>query len=188
MKLRRTAPPQGNAILKPQWPPSTAERFNPQGRATAAPCSANCYPLLVSSCLLLAETKLNALENWYCSTSFWRWMTRERLLPWLLGGADVGDHVLEIGAGQAPPPRNCENAPVMSSVLSTTISSPQNSHEGTTMPASCKAMQHPCPLPIELSPRLLRYLSCIICGQRTTGSCLRRSSSGIATGRPLFCF
>ncbi len=26
-------------------------------------------------------------------------MTRERLLPWLLGGADVGDHVLEIGAG-----------------------------------------------------------------------------------------
>ncbi len=33
------------------------------------------------------------------------------------------------------------------------------------MPASCKAMQHPCPLPIELSPRLLRYLSCIICGQ-----------------------
>jgi SAM-dependent methyltransferase len=45
------------------------------------------------------KTKLNALENWYCSTSFWRWMTRERLLPWLLGGADVGDHVLEIGAG-----------------------------------------------------------------------------------------
>jgi len=42
---------------------------------------------------------MNALENWYCSTSFWRWMTRERLLPWLLGGADVGDHVLEIGAG-----------------------------------------------------------------------------------------
>src|SRR5712675_2510315 len=99
MKLRRTAPPQGNAILKPQWPPSTAERFNPQGRATAAPCSANCYPLLVSSCLLLVETNLNALENWCCSTSFWRWMTRERLLPWLLGGADVGDHVLEIGAG-----------------------------------------------------------------------------------------
>jgi len=26
-------------------------------------------------------------------------MTRERLLPWLLGRADLGDHVLEIGAG-----------------------------------------------------------------------------------------
>src|SRR6267378_8267647 len=65
--------------------------------------------------------------------------------------------------GPAPPPRNCENAPVMSSVLSTIISSPQNLHEGTTMPASCKAMRHPCPLPTELSPRQLRYLSCIIC-------------------------
>ena len=42
---------------------------------------------------------MNALENWYCSTSFWRWMTRARLLPWLLGGADLGDHLLEIGAG-----------------------------------------------------------------------------------------
>jgi len=42
---------------------------------------------------------MNALENWYCSTSFWRWMTRERLLPWLLGRADLGDQVLEIGAG-----------------------------------------------------------------------------------------
>lgn len=42
---------------------------------------------------------MNALENWYCSTSFWRWMTRERLLPWMLGGHNVGDHLLEIGAG-----------------------------------------------------------------------------------------
>ncbi len=67
--------------------------------------------------------------------------------------------------GQAPPPRNCENAPVTSSVLSTIIFLPLNLHEGTTMPASCKAMQHPCPLPTELSPRPLRYLSCIICGR-----------------------
>src|SRR6266404_2924672 len=42
---------------------------------------------------------MNALENWYCSTSFWRWMTRERLLPWLLGRTDLGDRLLEIGAG-----------------------------------------------------------------------------------------
>ncbi|HLZ91927.1 MAG TPA: class I SAM-dependent methyltransferase [Candidatus Acidoferrum sp.] len=42
---------------------------------------------------------MNALENWYCSTSFWRWMTRERLLPWLLGGASLGEQLLEIGAG-----------------------------------------------------------------------------------------
>jgi SAM-dependent methyltransferase len=42
---------------------------------------------------------MNALENWYCSTSFWRWMTRARLLPWLLGGSDLGAHLLEVGAG-----------------------------------------------------------------------------------------
>ena len=42
---------------------------------------------------------MNGLENWCCSTSFWRWMTRARLLPWLLGPADLGDHLLEIGAG-----------------------------------------------------------------------------------------
>lgn len=42
---------------------------------------------------------MNALENWYCSTSLWRWMTRERLLPWLLGRADLGNRLLEIGAG-----------------------------------------------------------------------------------------
>jgi ubiquinone/menaquinone biosynthesis C-methylase UbiE len=43
---------------------------------------------------------MNALENWYCSTSFWRWITRARLLPWLLGRSDLGEHLLEIGAGQ----------------------------------------------------------------------------------------
>jgi SAM-dependent methyltransferase len=42
---------------------------------------------------------MNALENWCCSTSFWRWITRERVLPWLLGSADLGSHLLEIGAG-----------------------------------------------------------------------------------------
>jgi SAM-dependent methyltransferase len=42
---------------------------------------------------------MNALENWYCSTSFWRWMTRARLLPWLLGESELGAHLLEIGAG-----------------------------------------------------------------------------------------
>src|SRR5712671_2523737 len=62
--------------------------------------------------------------------------------------------------GQAPPPRNCENAPVTSSVLSTIIFLPLNLREGTTMPASCKPMQHPCPLPTELSLLPLRYWYC----------------------------
>ncbi len=42
---------------------------------------------------------MNLLEDWYCSTSFWSWLTRKRLLPWLLGRADLGNHLLEIGAG-----------------------------------------------------------------------------------------
>jgi SAM-dependent methyltransferase len=29
----------------------------------------------------------------------WRWITRERLLPWIVGPADLGDCLLEIGAG-----------------------------------------------------------------------------------------
>jgi SAM-dependent methyltransferase len=42
---------------------------------------------------------MNRLENWFCASSLWRNVTRERLLPWLLSGVELGDHVLEIGAG-----------------------------------------------------------------------------------------
>ena len=42
---------------------------------------------------------MNALENWFCSTSLWRWITCNQLLPFALGRADLGDHLLEIGAG-----------------------------------------------------------------------------------------
>lgn len=42
---------------------------------------------------------MNRLESWFCSSSFWRNMTRREVLPWLLEGAQLGEHVLEIGAG-----------------------------------------------------------------------------------------
>jgi ubiquinone/menaquinone biosynthesis C-methylase UbiE len=42
---------------------------------------------------------MNRLENWFCASSFWRYVTRRRLLPWILGRCDLGDHILEIGAG-----------------------------------------------------------------------------------------
>ncbi len=42
---------------------------------------------------------MNALENWFCSTALWRWMTQQKLLPWLLSGVELGDHVLELGSG-----------------------------------------------------------------------------------------
>ena len=42
---------------------------------------------------------MNRMEHFFCSTSLWQRMTHRYLLPWVLSGARVGDHVLEIGAG-----------------------------------------------------------------------------------------
>jgi SAM-dependent methyltransferase len=42
---------------------------------------------------------VNRFENWFCASSFWRCMTRKHLLPWILSGTELGEHVLEIGAG-----------------------------------------------------------------------------------------
>ena len=42
---------------------------------------------------------MNRFENWFCASSFWRFATRKQLLPWLLSGVELGDHVLELGAG-----------------------------------------------------------------------------------------
>jgi ubiquinone/menaquinone biosynthesis C-methylase UbiE len=42
---------------------------------------------------------MNALENWFCSSAFWRKVTRDQILPWTLAAADLGNHLLEIGAG-----------------------------------------------------------------------------------------
>ena len=42
---------------------------------------------------------MNHLERYFCSTSLWQSMTHRFLLPWVLSGAPLGDHVLEIGAG-----------------------------------------------------------------------------------------
>ena len=42
---------------------------------------------------------MNSFENWFCASGFWRYITERRWLPWLLEGADLGEHVLEVGAG-----------------------------------------------------------------------------------------
>ena len=42
---------------------------------------------------------MNCLENWFCASGIWRHITKHRILPWLLAGVDLGDHILEIGAG-----------------------------------------------------------------------------------------
>jgi ubiquinone/menaquinone biosynthesis C-methylase UbiE len=42
---------------------------------------------------------MNAYETWFCGTRLWRWLTRRQILPWILQGSELGDHVLELGAG-----------------------------------------------------------------------------------------
>jgi ubiquinone/menaquinone biosynthesis C-methylase UbiE len=42
---------------------------------------------------------MNSLENWFCATTFWRNITRQRLLPWILRNTDAGGDALELGAG-----------------------------------------------------------------------------------------
>lgn len=42
---------------------------------------------------------MNHLEHYFCSTSLWQRITHRFLLPWVLSGARLGEHVLEVGAG-----------------------------------------------------------------------------------------
>ena len=46
-----------------------------------------------------AAQTMNTLETWFCGSGVWRWVTRKQLLPWILNGTELGDHLLELGAG-----------------------------------------------------------------------------------------
>lgn len=60
---------------------------------------------------------MNALENWFCSSSFWRNITERKLLPWILADTQLGDHILEIGAGAgAATPQLLHRAPRVTSL------------------------------------------------------------------------
>lgn len=43
---------------------------------------------------------MNRFEHWFCGSSLWRSVTERRLLPWIVSGYSLGDHVLEVGAGR----------------------------------------------------------------------------------------
>lgn len=45
---------------------------------------------------------MNAFEKWYCGSALWRYLTRRELLPWMLQGSALGEHILELGAGAGP--------------------------------------------------------------------------------------
>ena len=42
---------------------------------------------------------MNTIHRWYCRSGTWRRTVRERLLPWVLSGVDLGTDVLEVGPG-----------------------------------------------------------------------------------------
>jgi SAM-dependent methyltransferase len=42
---------------------------------------------------------MNRFHRWYCRTGHWRQVAQEQLLPWVLRGADLGTHALEVGPG-----------------------------------------------------------------------------------------
>ncbi|HKA14775.1 MAG TPA: class I SAM-dependent methyltransferase [Myxococcota bacterium] len=42
---------------------------------------------------------MNTFHRWYCRSATWRHAVRERLMPWVLAGIDLGRDVLEVGPG-----------------------------------------------------------------------------------------
>jgi SAM-dependent methyltransferase len=42
---------------------------------------------------------MNRLHRWYCRSSPWKQKLENEVLPWSLGGVDLGDQVLEVGPG-----------------------------------------------------------------------------------------
>jgi len=42
---------------------------------------------------------MNRYETWFCGTRLWRWVTLRQVLPWILQSSELGEHVLELGAG-----------------------------------------------------------------------------------------
>jgi len=42
---------------------------------------------------------MNAYETWFCGTRLWRWLTWRQVLPWISKGSQLGEHILELGAG-----------------------------------------------------------------------------------------
>lgn len=42
---------------------------------------------------------MNRLHRWYCRSGYWSREVRDRILPWVLEKADLGENVLEVGPG-----------------------------------------------------------------------------------------
>jgi SAM-dependent methyltransferase len=45
------------------------------------------------------SASMNGFEHLFCSSSLWRYVSQRQVLPWVLSGSRLGEHILEIGAG-----------------------------------------------------------------------------------------
>jgi ubiquinone/menaquinone biosynthesis C-methylase UbiE len=54
---------------------------------------------------------MNSFEKWYCGSALWRYLTRRELLPWMLQGSILGEHILELGAGAGPATQELARSP-----------------------------------------------------------------------------
>src|SRR5258708_7731461 len=85
---------------------------------------------------------MNRYETWFCGTRLWRWVTRRQVLPWVLQGSQLGEHVLELGAGPSGATEELRRlpAPVTSlqyqHALSPKLGAPVNGPQATVNPSA----------------------------------------------------
>ncbi len=42
---------------------------------------------------------MNLFHRWLCNSALWRWALERKAMPWVFESAELGDHLLEVGAG-----------------------------------------------------------------------------------------
>lgn len=83
---------------------------------------------------------MNTLEHFFCSSSFWRYFSERKLLPWVFSGHRLGEHVLEIGAGYGAATRylrRCAERVTTLEYDQTSILKLKRQHDGDGVSAVC---------------------------------------------------
>src|SRR5438552_15603624 len=56
-------------------------------------------PLIVRRPQGTTKRFMNRFHRWACQSALWRHALEHRLLPWVFAGVELGDRLLEVGAG-----------------------------------------------------------------------------------------
>src|SRR5215475_11694874 len=110
---------------------------------------------------------MNRFENWFCGSLLWRAITEHRLLPWLISGYALGDHVLEIGAGPGATTRDLQRrAPRVTSLeydhtFAAKLRAQQHGENGGVLRADAATLPFPdCTFSSVVAILVLHHLSC----------------------------